>query len=223
MKRRKEHLTISPAIDEQGTKKSTEPLPEPDSEKSAISVALSKPNVYFVDFGAAKTPVESVKKLEYNTVKRFQIPQWIPKHRQTPNSYNQANNKPDPLIKYDRIIYIQPDDKTNDFENSMSSKITSLPVNQKAAILESQEYRAKRQESSTLDEGFPMLGTVAGLQTVPIQTLNTVVPAQNTIGDLSARSDVSAIDGNSVVAMVPVKVQTPMVSPSSVAMVSQSK
>lgn len=191
---------------------------------------MSKPSVYFVDLGL-KTQGEGTKTQEYNAAKRFRIPQTKPllKHNRILPTHHKDNIKPDTLLKYDSIIYIQPKDGTELFENTTPDCFNTMTSVTDPTILEdvteSHERRAKRQEGSLLNEGLPILGSIpdAGIQTLPVQTLSTIIPAQSNIGDIGIRSDVNGVTNNKVVAMVPVKMETPLDSPPSVAMVSQSK
>ena len=176
-----------------------------------------------------KTEIEPTKTQEYNTAKRFHIPQSKPlKHDRISPTQPKARAKPEPLVKYDSIIYIQPKDKTDPIKTT-PDRTTTSETDRKATILEdvteSHEYRTKRQEGSSLNEGLPVLRSIpdTGVQAVPVQTINTIIPAQSNIGDVGIRSDVSGINSNKIVAMVPVKMETPLSSPPSVAMVSQSK
>jgi hypothetical protein len=73
LKSKKSQVTIPPPKDESGTRKSTQAIPEGNSNP-AITVALSKPNVYFVDLGL-KARIEQSKKQKYSSAKRFWIPQ----------------------------------------------------------------------------------------------------------------------------------------------------
>lgn len=214
------YFIISPTKEEQGTKKSTEAIPEPE-DQPAMSVALSTPSVYFVDLGE-KTPGENRKKQEYNSAKRFRIPQLKPKHNMILTKHTKAEEKSEPLLKYDSIIYINPKQEIEPI-NYIPDKTTATVTDHKDTtveyVTESHTYRTKRQEG-LFNKPLPGLGSISGIQTLPVQTL---IPAQSNIGDVGSRSDVSVINSNKVIAMVPVKVETPLVSQPSVAMVPQRK
>ena len=223
LKSKKKHFTISPRKDELGTKKSIQAMPKPDVNP-AITVALSKPNVYFVDLGL-KAQLEKSKMQEYDTAKRFRIPQEKrPKYNKKLSAHIRNWSKPDTLVKYDSIIYIQPKDRI--VRTNTPDRITTSVTDPKRTIVEeSHEYRTKRQEG-LLDERLSILpstpDTTNGIQTVPVQTLSTIIPAQSSIGDVGIPSDVTGINSNKMVAMVPVKMDTSLASPSSVALVSQT-
>ena len=222
LKSKKKHFTISPTKDELGIKKSIQALPKPDVNP-AITVALSKPNVYFVDLGL-KAQIEKSKMQEYDTTKRFRIPQVKrQKYNKKLSAHLKNLAKPGALVKYDSIIYIQPKDKI--VRTDTPTRITTSATDPKRRILEeSHEYRTKRQEG-LLDERLPILSAPpnTGIQTVPEQTFSTIIPAQSSIGVAGVPSDVTGINSNKMVAMVPVKMDAPLASPSSVAMVSQSE
>ena len=219
-------FTISPTKEEQGTKKSTQAIPKPD-DTPAISVALSTPNVYFVNLGL-KSQVENNNKQEFNPTKRFRIPQLKPKHDKILSTHTKAADvKPEPLLKYDSIIYIKPTKETepiNYITDETRTSVTNNKETQPQQVGEIPKHRTKRQED-LFNKRLPLLNPISGIQTLPVQTLNPIIPAQSNmeVEDVGSRSDVSAINNNKVVAMVPVKVETPIVPRPSVAMVSQSK
>lgn len=218
-------LTISPTKEEQGTKKSTQAIPKPEV-KPAISVALSTPNVYFVNLGL-KSQVENNNKQEFNPAKRFRIPQLKPKHDRILSIHTKADVKPEPLLKYDSIIYINPTKETepiNYIPDETRTSVTNNKETQLEQVGEIPKHRTKRQED-LFNKRLPLLNPISGIQTLPVQTLNPIIPAQSNmeLEDVGSRSDVSAINSNKVVAMVPVKVETPIVPQTSVTMVLQSK
>ena len=216
------YFTISPAREEKGTKKSTEAIPEPE-DKPAMSVALSTPNVYFVDLGL-KTQENNNKKQEYFSAKRFRIPQLKPKHNGILTKHTKAEVKSEPLLKYDSIIYINPKQETeprNYIPDETTTSVTNHKETKVENVMGSHAYRTKRQEG-LFDKQLPILGSISGIQTLPVQTFNSIIPAQSNIRNVGSRSDVSAINNN-VVAMMPVKVETPLLSQPSVAMVPQRK
>ena len=221
LKSKKKHFTISPTKDELGTKKSIQAKPKPVINP-AITVALSKPNVYLVDLGL-KAQIEKSKMQEYDTTKRFRIPQLKrPKHNKKLSAHFKNYAKPEAFVKYDSIIYIQPKDKI--IRTDTPDRITTSVTDPKTEILEeSHEYRTKRQEG-LLDERLPILSSPpnTGIQTLPVEPLSTIIPAQSSIGDVGVPSDVNGVNSNKMVAMVPVKMDTPLASPSSVATVSQT-
>jgi hypothetical protein len=224
LKSKKSQVTIPPPKDESGTRKSTQAIPEGNSNP-AITVALSKPNVYFVDLGL-KARIEQSKKQKYSSAKRFWIPQSKrQRHGRVLSTHPNYNAKREALLKYDSIIYIQPNDKTVSVKDT-PDRTTASATYSKTTILEKpREYRAKRQEDSSLGEELSLLrsSSNAGVQTVPVQALSTIIPAQSNIGDVAIPSDISGINSNKIMAMVPVKVDTPLASPSAVAMVSQGE
>lgn len=73
--KQKKHLTISPSSFEHATKKSVETVHEGEKDSTEISLALSSPNVYFVNLGP-KADRTTDEKQEYENAKRFNIPQW---------------------------------------------------------------------------------------------------------------------------------------------------
>lgn len=200
LKSKKKHLKILPSKEELPTKKSTEAFPKAD-DNPAISVALMEPNAYIVTL-RSKTDTTSTKSQEYNADKRFNIPRSMP------------------MLNFDSLPQTNP---TN-------VKFTA-PIDRKATEIEDDaerhDYRTTRQEESVVNERFPILGSISdnSMQSVPVQAISTTIPAQSNIGEVGVRSDISAINNNKLLSVVPVKVETPvtMASPSSVAMVSQSK
>ena len=214
------YFTLSPTKDERGTKKSTKAIPKPKSNP-AISVALSNPNVYFVNLGL-KSQVENTKKQEYNAEKRFRVPQSNPssKNNKILRPQSEDRQKPKSFLKYDSIIYIRPNEKPESIKN-IPDKTATLVRDRKPTTLEditeSHGHRTKRQEGS-----LPVISTIpaTGIETLPVQTMNGIIPTQNIEG---VRNNVRDINSNKIVAMVPVKVGTPLSSSTSVAMFAQSK